>query len=283
MNGRVGGCCVARYAGGGYGASKMDRIMLRFRPIAPKPAAGVSVAPPAYNRGAAVDACPRRGKRRCGARRSNSGGVKKPRRALSSDESAKSVVEVVTLPLLPEKPDRKESPPSEEVSPLSPGDHSAQHVAVWLWGNSGAEVLPVPAAVVAPQPVRLVGSWVTVECVRETCEAGLVNLLEEEAMMKSLEKDACPGFVTDGWDRATWTNEAYKRMVGGELGEVVVVLQMKERVPSTCGAFSCLARVQYTCRKERNSTTVPCDAWRMMDGKRFAWRLDVNAALCLGR
>ncbi|KAL0415716.1 UNVERIFIED_CONTAM: hypothetical protein Slati_3403500 [Sesamum latifolium] len=35
-----GGCCIARYAGGAYDKSKVDRIMQRFRPIAPKPAAG---------------------------------------------------------------------------------------------------------------------------------------------------------------------------------------------------------------------------------------------------
>nr|POE72662.1 hypothetical protein CFP56_18663 [Quercus suber] len=40
MDGR-GGCCIASYgANGVYDMSKMDMIMLRFRPIAPKPAAG---------------------------------------------------------------------------------------------------------------------------------------------------------------------------------------------------------------------------------------------------
>ncbi|KAK7858074.1 hypothetical protein CFP56_014543 [Quercus suber] len=37
-----------------------------------------------------------------------------------------------------------------------------------------------------------------------------------------------------------------------------------------------------TCGKERSSITLPCDVWRM-DGGGFAWRLDVKAALSLGR
>ncbi|CBI15623.3 unnamed protein product, partial [Vitis vinifera] len=39
-----GGCCIARYAGGAYDMSKVDRIMLRFRPIAPKPTSAGSVS-----------------------------------------------------------------------------------------------------------------------------------------------------------------------------------------------------------------------------------------------
>ncbi|XP_058102205.1 uncharacterized protein LOC131246276 [Magnolia sinica] len=269
MDGRGGGCCVARYAGGAYVASsKVDRIMLRFRPIAPKPATGGSVTGAAVENNPSVDACVRRGsraKRRCvrDSKRSS-----KKRRAFSGEEKEKSDVAFVTLPLLPETPERKESSP----------DLTAQYFPCWF-GKPG----PDPGVpVVAPQPVRPVGSWVTLERVTDTCGAGLVSLAEEEVMMRSLEEDTCPGFVTDGWDRVTWTNEAYRTMVGGD-GEVVVGLVIRERVPETLRAFSCRVRVQYTCRKERNSMTVPCDVWRMLDGKGFAWRLDVKAALSLGR
>ncbi|KAJ6418130.1 hypothetical protein OIU84_001503 [Salix udensis] len=113
-----------------------------------------------------------------------------------------------------------------------------------------------------------------------------------------MEKDTCPGFISDDYGRVTWTNEAYRMMVGqGEGGDrqVFVWLAMKEKVPmavTVAGhkAFTCRVRVQYqkydTCRvnlKEKISiVTVPCDVWRMDSGC-FAWRLDVKAALCLGR
>ena len=62
---------------------------------------------------------------------------------------------------------------------------------------------------------------------------------------------------------------------------------MKEEtaVPSlTHSAFTCRVRVVQcdTLGKERSSLTLPCDVG-IMDGGGFAWRLDVKAALCLGR
>ena len=39
---RKGGCRIARYATGTYDMSKVDRIILRYRPIAPKPITGNS-------------------------------------------------------------------------------------------------------------------------------------------------------------------------------------------------------------------------------------------------
>lgn len=48
MADRKGECCIARWGGGGhmsaggYSTSKMDMIMLKFRPIAPKPVAGTT-------------------------------------------------------------------------------------------------------------------------------------------------------------------------------------------------------------------------------------------------
>uniref|UniRef100_A0A803MG39 Uncharacterized protein n=1 Tax=Chenopodium quinoa TaxID=63459 RepID=A0A803MG39_CHEQI len=51
-DGGGGECCIARWGGGGHVAangsynktSKMDMIMLKFRPIAPKPVSGTTPA-----------------------------------------------------------------------------------------------------------------------------------------------------------------------------------------------------------------------------------------------
>ena len=88
MDGR-GGCCIARYAGAGaYDMSKVDRIMLRFRPIAPKPVAGGTNSAGGGGRQ----------KRKCARSVNNN----KRRRKQSSAEKDDAVV---TLPLLPEAPD----------------------------------------------------------------------------------------------------------------------------------------------------------------------------------
>ncbi|XP_004297585.1 PREDICTED: uncharacterized protein LOC101315042 [Fragaria vesca subsp. vesca] len=269
---RRGGCCIARYGGGGgvYDTSKMDRIMLRFRPIAPKPVGGsvCGGSTPEIS-----EKC-RRGKRRnVKDKRCNN----KKRKASSSsppEEKKKSGVTaaVTTLSLLPESPEPRDSP--EERSSTT-----------WLSfesfpGNKEYQTVNIPAV----RPVRVVGSSVTVDCVTDTWVDGGLGFTDEERRM-SLETDTCPGFLSDGYGRVVWTNGAYKSMVGqeNETDEVTVCLVVKETASVTAvalayPAFTCRVRVQYTC----GSLTVPCDVWRM-EGGGFAWRLDVKAALCLGR
>ncbi|KAM5571729.1 hypothetical protein ABKV19_012026 [Rosa sericea] len=267
MDGR-GGCCIARYGGGGgvYDTSKVDRIMLRFRPIAPKPVGGsVSGGSTPEN----SENC-RRGKRRyVRDKRCNN----RKRKASSPPDKKKGAV--TTLSLLPESPEPKHSP--EERSS-----------ATWLSfesfpGNTSPEykVVNMPAL----RPVRVVESYVTVDCVTDTwVEGGGLGFTDEERRM-SLETDTCPGFLSDGYGRVVWTNGAYRSMVGqeNETDEVTVCLVVKETASVTAvalahPAFTCRVRVQYTC----GSITLPCDVWRM-EGGGFAWRLDVKAALCLGR
>ncbi|XVF11578.1 hypothetical protein REPUB_Repub08aG0039300 [Reevesia pubescens] len=295
MEGR-GGCCIARYAAAGagvYDMSKVDRIMLRFRPIAPKPATGGSVSPQVKS--SELFSKSGRGKKRqskvsnttttmCNTKRCN-----RKRRVLNEEKR-------VTLPLLPETPDCKDSIWKEEkvgvvqkVMPLwlSFGQQADDKKKGYLDGDDGGGggVSADRAATVMasqPQAVTVVGSCVTVELVTETWVSGDGLGSTDEERKVNLGKDTCPGFISDGMGRVTWTNGAYKEMVGGEM---MVWLVMKERLPPmmiTYPAFTCRVRVQYTCGKEKSSLTLPCDVWRMDDGG-FAWRLDINAALCLGR
>lgn len=273
MDGR-GGCCIARYGGGGdvYDTSKVDRIMLRFRPIAPKPAGG-SVS--GGSSPEISEKC-RRGKRkhvrekRCNSRK---------RKASSPPEKKKDggvgagTGAVTTLSLLPESPEPKE----EEGS--SPAWLSFESFS----GKIGDEykVGRMPAV----RPERVVGSSVTVDCVTDTWVEGEGLGCTDEDRRMNLERDTCPGFLSDGFGRVVWTNGAYRSMVGQEKesDEVTVYLVMKETSSMTAvalahPAFTCRVRVQYTC----GSLTLPCDVWRMERGG-FAWRLDVKAALCLGR
>lgn len=101
--------------------------------------------------------------------------------------------------------------------------------------------------------------------------------------MVSLQRDTCPGFISDGLNRVLWTNEAYGKMVGGAAEEVVAWLVMKAEVvvPAGIPSFTCRVRV-VTFGKDKISLTLPCDVWRMDCGG-FAWRLDTTAALSLGR
>jgi hypothetical protein len=242
------------------------------------------------------------------SKKCNSGGNRK--RKVLGEENKAVVDSVVTLPLLPETPDRKDFGTKELKTEVFPGSVSPKPVkSKWLSfdgkvkdqaGHQNTVGFGVSAdqTVVMPRVANIVGSCVTVECVTDTWVDldGLGRTDDEKKI--NMEKDTCPGFISDGYGRVTWENEAYRKMVGqGEGGDhqVFVWLAMKEKVPmkvTIAGhkAFTCRVKVQYqkhdTCRvngKEKISiVTVPCDVWRMDSGC-FAWRLDVKTALCLGR
>ncbi|XP_075661029.1 uncharacterized protein LOC142630861 [Castanea sativa] len=312
MDGR-GGCCIASYgANGVYDMSKMDMIMLRFRPIAPKPAAGAgSSAGSSPEKADAYVKSGGRGKRRyvksnnsnnsSNSSGSSSSGNSGSNKRCNSNKKRKASPEVVTLPLLPETPDRKVSParlstPAEkkEVAAAARANlpallsfdgkkknNSSDH-QVGFWSSDRTVVMGV-------------GSCVIVECVTDTWTVdGQLGSTDEERRM-SLERDTCPGFVSDGLGKVTWTNGAYRKMMmmdhHHDHHEVAVCLVVKEESLREIMArtlsytsFTCRVRlVQYdTCGKERSSITLPCDVWRMDSGG-FAWRLDVKAALSLGR
>lgn len=181
----------------------------------------------------------------------------------------------MTLPLLPETPEKKDSP-SQATAAAGLG-------AASLWCNSNRRYLTDLTSELKTETV--VSSLLTVECVTEgEYELGCTD--EERKM--NLEKDTCPGFISDGLGRVVWTNRSYKDLVVGKdedqkCSKMSVWLVMKERPLVTYCTFTCRMRLQYTCRdKEVRSITSFCDVWRMNDGG-FAWRLDVDAALCLGR
>ncbi|KAH0975349.1 hypothetical protein GBA52_017248 [Prunus armeniaca] len=313
MDGR-GGCCIARY-GGEYDMSQVDRIMLRFRPIAPKPVNGGGLASGGSTpengdvyvksgrgrgrgRGKRVRRCV---KQACNNNNNNNNNISKRRRSSKGLGEEKTVV---TLPLLPETPEPKGS----ERERKSSGDS-----ATWLSfesfeSNSSissttcrrskvvGEEMSTMNNIQQRRPVRVVGSCVTVDCVTDTWVGGDGLGRTDVERRMNLERDTCPGFVSDGAGRVVWTNGAYRSMVGEqEERETMVWLVTKERAAKAVGvmsnydtaAFSCRVRVQYSgcggsSAGDWSSLTLPCDVWRMESGG-FAWRLDVKAALCLGR
>ncbi|TKY73619.1 hypothetical protein E2542_SST02373 [Spatholobus suberectus] len=255
-----GGCCIARCATRAHHMSKVDRIMLRFRPIAPKPLPAAALSDASSSESGA-DAFSRCG----GAKRKHakdngkrcSRGIRRRRNAPPPP--------AVTLPLLPETPDPKKTTPEAK----------SKTVPLWLsFENRGGAVSEKVDRGWYPPAA---GSVVTVECVMDTWqqeeEEGLGLGSGDEERKVKLGEDTCPGFISDGYGRVTWTNGAYREAVG----EGGVWLAMKVTVPYPYRGFTCRVRVQYACGKER---TVPCDVWRMDSGG-FAWRLDVKAALSL--
>nr|GEW34860.1 hypothetical protein [Tanacetum cinerariifolium] len=300
MDMRYSGGCISRYgvrgyhgrydasgyAGCGlYDISMVDRMMMtRFRPIAPRPVASVSGSGDSLTD---LGGLSTRSKRKyvkvksINKKKDNDGKKRKVMVIKSPDRAACGGERVVTLPLMPETPDRKENNHQMMVhdsrtrsSPmlLSFGNNSHDetsreshvqtrtYLSQKIYGFAANHVTTCK-----PQTV----SYLTVEHVTKAkVDSGLVGWRE-------MENDSCPRFVSENnGDRVVWCNKAYKEMVAG--GDHVVVVREDGELPV---AFTC--NVKVTCRGSMGCLTVPCDAWRLERG--YAWRLDVKAALCLGR
>ncbi|KAF5191251.1 von willebrand factor A domain protein [Thalictrum thalictroides] len=320
MDIRSGECCIARYAGsvsgsgsgGAYdnNSNKIDRIMLRFRPIAPKPVSsstGSGGSSPDKNEAYLKTSRVKRKYVRDQNKRYGGGNSRRKRRVVSEVRKDELMVydqTVVTLPLLPETPDddkkaagttniSSSSPSPTWSSDLEPTVKSRPLLPVWL--NSNHRMLTaVDLNVLTPQPVRPVGSCVIVEGSTDSCRGEVGEMLlgfTDVEKKTNLEKDTCPAFISDGFNRVKWTNEAYRKMVNQDdihrdyenSRPEMVWLVMKEKITTNeVAAFACKVRLQYTCCKEKNTLMVPCDVWKM-EGGGFAWRLDVKVALSLGR
>ncbi|GKV41343.1 hypothetical protein SLEP1_g48887 [Rubroshorea leprosula] len=265
---------------------------LRFRPIAPKPVTGDS-----GSGGSLVDdkislLSRPRSKRKYVRVRKNIGHTRRTTRTPSEQEK-----KIVTLQLLPEKTELS-TPASDLNRPVGTNTSAViaesihQQPPVWL--NCHNHLIYDTCAVQSPDRMAMVKrgvveSWVTVEIVTDsTCMEARALGCTDMDRMKNLEADTCPGFISDGLNRVQWVNTAYRRMLtategnDGRSPEIRVWLVLRERLPYLSAAFSCWVMIQYTWQKEKWSRTVPCDVWRMDSGG-FAWRLDVEAALSLGR
>ncbi|GMI93983.1 DIG-like 4 [Hibiscus trionum] len=291
----------------------INRIMLRFRPIAPKPVTGESDSGEGQFGNKNLLLCKPRAKRKYVRVRKNN--IKRKKRSLSSsstadhesnDQQASNKTEkIVTLQLLPEKNEAngsindEQSAVSEENNQDLPSFFNADSNSRWINRAGPSEEADRTETASQTEKKTVVESWVTVECVTDTCMVGRFRKLgnTDVERLNNLGADTCPWFISDGLNKVRWVNEAYERMLTAGGGrkewlpppEIKVWLVIKEDLPNFCTAFSCKVRLQFTWQNKRSTIMLPCDVWKM-DGAAggggrggFAWRLDVEAALSLGR
>ncbi|KAL0377325.1 UNVERIFIED_CONTAM: hypothetical protein Sradi_3038000 [Sesamum radiatum] len=291
---RGGSCAVKSSESTTY--SVMQRIMLRFRPIAPKPAGGEAVPTAVEQERRNCSAKPgRRTKRkyvRVRGRQSTKRKAEEGGRRSSPPE--KSGVEdeptpekrVVTLQLLPERSE------SDKSCDDSTGQKAEKFRSIdlykvddevtyekWDIGGGGRT-----AALGSVRSVMK--TWIIVECVTEIfIESGVGLGFSDGEKINKLQADTCPGFVSDGTHNVVWVNEAYRKMVAeGEMwgNGIMVWLVVKENLPHYSPSFACRVRmIQQTKHGQVWNRVVPCDVWRMQFAG-FAWKLDVNTSLGLG-
>ncbi|GMJ04335.1 DIG-like 4 [Hibiscus trionum] len=300
------------YTGGAQGKTMINPIMLRFRPIAPKPVSGESGSD-----GARVDnknllLCKPRAKRKYVRVKKNN--IRRKKRSSSEsdplvhNEASKNPENIVTLQLLPDKTEGNGSVNNQNGRGLEENQDplylSNLNINInininnrWFDRMGVVEEPDRTALMSQRRKETAVESWVTVESVTGSC-MGVKELGGTDVeRIKNLEADTCPGFISDGLHMVQWVNGAYKRLLMVVVGEandgeppspppeIKVWLVLKQELPRFCTAFSCKVRLQYMWQKEKVSRMLPCDVWKMDGGGGggFAWRLDVEAALSLGR
>ncbi|KAJ9559526.1 LOW QUALITY PROTEIN: hypothetical protein OSB04_004686 [Centaurea solstitialis] len=299
-HGGGGGGCVARYIGGGggggggyYDVSMM--MMLRFRPIAPKPVAAASSGSGSGESTAENGGRSGRSKRRVVR-------VNKKRKYHYQRRRFMIIIiiidisgggdAVVTLSLMPESPVVGRKPSSrdghvESVADCEPSSRDGHVEFVADCKPSSSRDGHVESVTDGGGGRGRAVWFVTVEYVTDTWADGEGGIgWNEEEGVRSLDGDTCPGFVSDGGDRVVWVNAACREMMGGGGDdEVVVVLEGAVATAGYPAAFTCNVKVTWrNGMAAANTMTVPCDAWRIgSGGGGYAWRLDVKAALCLGR
>lgn len=291
----------------------INRIMLRFRPIAPKPVPDGSLTGsfPGDNKVEMVTK-PRAKRKYVRVKKNRKCKINKEhdleKRDLNFNDGGDGGGAVVTLGQMEEEEDMARSikffPGIMGTSATTRATFSERLMSFSMKEKSGMISMKLDES--DRSGAVVVESWVVVEGMSEMSwlDVGILGSTDRERM-QNLEVDTCPGLISDSLHRVQWVNLAYKKMVmmngqeennnnnnnnnngnnnisSGAGGEVVVWLVVKENIPVKWPVFACTVRVVYTCREEKHSQTMPCDVWKMDFGG-FAWRLDAKAALSLGR
>ncbi|KAK6153142.1 hypothetical protein DH2020_012781 [Rehmannia glutinosa] len=270
--------------------SVMNRMMLRFRPIAPKPVGGEAISGTAEQdkgiggwRRAKRKYVRVRGRQSKKCAKTKITQISPPENSGIEDESSQEKG-AVTLQLLPERSETEDdsynnnSAQTNQENLNSTDRYNVDDIEVAA--NSGGGTVDFGS-------VRsVIETLIIVECVTDRFTAVGLGFSDKDKIY-SLEQDTCPGFISDSKNNVIWVNEAYKKMVavdaqiGAEKG-FLVWLVVKQELPHFYPSFACRVRViQQRGQGQKWNKIVPCDVWRM-EFAGFAWKLDVNTALSLG-
>ncbi|XP_024389040.1 uncharacterized protein [Physcomitrium patens] len=182
-----------------------------------------------------------------------------------------------------------------------------------LWGFLKKFILPeggthgsssiseVQAKVIAPQPVRAVGSTITVQTI-VSFDRHSVPLTETfQDVQERLDKGDMPYVVTDLKFRVKWVNTAYKRLVGqpklswlastvgsgADHEDSPASLRLAGDVSLVCdgaqimdeiAAFTCRVGIHWSHQGEHSAMSVPSEVFRLEDGtagSMYVWGFDV--------
>ncbi|GKV10371.1 hypothetical protein SLEP1_g21746 [Rubroshorea leprosula] len=165
---------------------------------------------------------------------------------------------------------------------------------------------PTPcSSVIAPQPVRPVGSTISVGCIKE--DLSLTPPVQvpkrPEEVEEEVESEPLPAVISDSNNKVRLANSAYKEMVGQPecpwldsmvtadkklrgghpckriCGEVMLHLP-DSRVPVTSNGFKCWVRIEWGSEGKKNSINTFCDVIKLSCLSKdylFTWRFHTQS------
>ncbi|KAL7612832.1 hypothetical protein Lser_V15G07825 [Lactuca serriola] len=291
---RVDSRCVA--TAGGKDNLIIDQIMLKYRPIAPRPVTAESSGQSLRTKDGMLKR--KRVKRkyvRVKKRKSNATGC-----SLTINDNKSSWFDLEKAVAMLEDSKGNELVVSDPLQNVSnwisfdlPGNNRKGFMNNLIDSAPSKQLssdLHGVDLAMAMQQRKVVESWITLESVTGTCEDRRLLGYTDEEIWKNLESDSCPGFISNSIDEVLWVNPAYRRMLDlnsegrAPATEVAVWLGVKvekSMVVKYLPAFSCRVRIVYRLSEKKTQMVVPCDVCKMDSGG-FAWRLDVKSALSLG-
>ncbi|EXC17686.1 hypothetical protein L484_000375 [Morus notabilis] len=217
----------------------------------------------------------------------------------------KPAANLVTLPLLPSTPIVTNQAAVSELDWMKACGEEKQLIDL----NTVAEIpeekdllqqlqrVPVPATVIAPQPVRPVGSSICVRCISEdpklASQAAQAPKKPEE-VEEEVESEILPAVISDSNNKVRMANSAYKEMVGQpecswldsmmtssckRIGGEVILQLSDSRVPISSNGFSCWVRIEWGSDENKNSVNAFCDVIRLSCESKdyvFTWRFHIH-------
>lgn len=195
-----------------------------------------------------------------------------------------------------------ETPPSEVPNPTAGADKKAipeeKDLLMQLAGPVKSYHTSAYAGVIAPTPVRPVGSSIVLRCINEYRSPGQAIFrgrtawparADAEEVEKEVEAEGIPAVISDSGNRVRLANSAYKEMVGQpecswlrsmtgggkRISGEVALRPSGLKVPMTVNGFSCWARIDWGSNGKEESVEAFCEAVRVTcDSKdyAFAWK-----------
>ncbi|XP_010274397.1 PREDICTED: uncharacterized protein LOC104609720 [Nelumbo nucifera] len=156
-------------------------------------------------------------------------------------------------------------------------------------------------SVITPQPVRPIGSSISVGFISEypSPSCAMRTTKRPEEVEEEVESEALPAIVSDSNNRVRLANSAYKEMVGQpecpwldatydgasrgrpckRIGGEVMLDIPGSNVPIYSNGFSCRVRIEWGTNGKKSSITAPCDVIRLSCNSKnylFTWRFHTS-------